>query len=469
MSVLDRLGSYTLAERPWTNPLPPTGASPGALSRFWRERVSACIALRERRDAMAKLLDNPGAAPDARPTREVILWRYSAKIRVKTAESVFERLHEIIAPDAQSLCDAECPHVEAGATPEQLKRWFDALDAAIARQRADLRKLPPDHVCFNDTWDQIHVYQQERAALERAIQGVPRAKPGLSHVQGYSTGTGLLIGATLTSDGAWVICGSGSGEIVYASTQDNDIQSIPHRGLIAVPSPDGRLIASAIDEDVMLSDARTGDFLRRFKGHENAALALRFTPDGRAFLSGGKRELFWHDVDDETSIALETEDTVGTIAFIDEGRRFLTAGTLGRITLWDTERRVRIAEMKGHLARISSLAISPAGDRVLSGDETGELRHWRITADGLSLESTHDGLGKLWSVAFVGDGERAVCGSDLGRLIVIDLNGGERTGVRFAVKDSLFAAGPYVVALPGTSRFMSADSNGIVRLWECTP
>ena len=237
--------------------------------------------------------------------------------------------------------------------------------------------------------------------------------------------------------------------------------------VIAEPSPDGHLIASAIDEDVMLSMRAPEISCGDSKGTRTRRWRS-FMPDGRALLSGGKRELFWHDVDDGTSIALETEDTIGTIAFIDEGRRFLTAGTLGRITLWDTERRVRIAEMKGHLARIRSLAISPAGDRVLSGDETGELRLWRITADGLSLESIHDGLGKLWSVAFVGDGERAVCGLDLGRLIVIDLNGGERTGVRFEVADSLFAAGPYVVALPGTSRFMSADSNGIVRLWECT-
>lgn len=56
------------------------------------------------------------------------LARYGQKIDIKVHEAVIALLHEIIAPDAPFLCAHDCSHVHAGASPDELRRFFDALD-----------------------------------------------------------------------------------------------------------------------------------------------------------------------------------------------------------------------------------------------------------------------------------------------------------------------------------------------------
>jgi WD40 repeat protein len=53
-----------------------------------------------------------------------------------------------------------------------------------------------------------------------------------------------------------------------------------------VRSPDQRLIASAADKSVSISDAATGKELLRVQAHKDKVTALAFTPDGRGLLSG---------------------------------------------------------------------------------------------------------------------------------------------------------------------------------------
>jgi WD40 repeat protein len=59
-------------------------------------------------------------------------------------------------------------------------------------------------------------------------------------------------------------------------------------GDIATPlafSPEGAILAAAVDREVWLWDLRTGEEIRRFTGHQGAVNAIAFAPDGRALVS----------------------------------------------------------------------------------------------------------------------------------------------------------------------------------------
>jgi hypothetical protein len=128
--TLYRLGTYRIEEKPWTNTAPSRGATGEELRRFWLKL------LRYHADQL-ELRHRPCECGGNSPSH--VQWKYGQKIEIKVHESVIELLHRIIAPGAPFLCDHACPHVDKGATPEQLRRFLDSIDAhaALCRENAE--------------------------------------------------------------------------------------------------------------------------------------------------------------------------------------------------------------------------------------------------------------------------------------------------------------------------------------------
>jgi WD40 repeat protein len=57
------------------------------------------------------------------------------------------------------------------------------------------------------------------------------------------------------------------------------------RGLAV--SPDGRTVAAAIRNEIMLWDVATGELRRTLRGHSNWVKSIAFSPDGKSLMSGG--------------------------------------------------------------------------------------------------------------------------------------------------------------------------------------
>jgi len=166
---LRRMGVYVVDELPWTNPLPERGVAPEGLSAHWLELVGAVVGKVQRRQAVTEAMDAASARGDVAAAMGANAWRYSAKIEIKTAESVLALLHRILAPGASFLCDAQCPHVTLGATPEQAKRFLDSLDAATADRRARWRDTKWDHPCYEDLQDELGVYEKCRGQFAKLL------------------------------------------------------------------------------------------------------------------------------------------------------------------------------------------------------------------------------------------------------------------------------------------------------------
>ena len=63
----------------------------------------------------------------------------------------------------------------------------------------------------------------------------------------------------------------------------------PDEVLSVAASPDGRfLLAGGQDGVAYLWDVKSGDLLRRYRGHRGKVTAVLFTPDGQRAVTGGE-------------------------------------------------------------------------------------------------------------------------------------------------------------------------------------
>jgi WD40 repeat protein len=68
-------------------------------------------------------------------------------------------------------------------------------------------------------------------------------------------------------------------------------------------------------------------------------------------------------------------DRVVAVAAL-HGERMVTGSYDGMLRLWDLKTGVMLKKMEGHRSRVRALAVSPDGEWIASGDESGELIAW---------------------------------------------------------------------------------------------
>jgi WD40 repeat protein/tRNA A-37 threonylcarbamoyl transferase component Bud32 len=159
------------------------------------------------------------------------------------------------------------------------------------------------------------------------------------------------------------------------------------------------------------------------------------------------------------------EDAVMAVAFSPDGARFVSAGADGVVQVWDRQSLQAVLRLRGHTAAVTAVAFSPDGRRLASGCADGSLYLWNITS-GESVAVWRGHAGPVTGLAFDPAGRRlASTGSGepaLGELKLWDAANGE---VRAAVtwKDLLAA----VVFSPDGRRLVTPTGHhGEVITWD---
>ena len=91
--------------------------------------------------------------------------------------------------------------------------------------------------------------------------------------------------------------------------------------------------------------------------------------------------------------------------------------------------------LKGHAAWISSLAFSPDGRTLASGDYKGEIRLWEVAGGG-ERARLRGHRGPVWALAFSPDGTQLASGASDGAVLLWDIAGRRSGGAAFPLEAS---------------------------------
>ena len=156
-----------------------------------------------------------------------------------------------------------------------------------------------------------------------------------------------------------------------------------------------------------------------FGEKERAFRSIDFSPDGKLLVSAGKNNFlagggvrFWK-LDKLSLLENKRPEGLGAhkIRYGPDGNTVVFLNNNEKIFVWDIA-TARYSTLKKHSARIRSLALSPKGNMLASGDINNELNIWDMKtrkAKGIRRNKDYYGNGVL-SVAFTPDGRLLASG-----------------------------------------------------------
>ena len=181
----------------------------------------------------------------------------------------------------------------------------------------------------------------------------------------------------------------------------------------------GRFAAAAHDWKISLWDAaQPAQPLHVLDGHENAVLALAYTPAATLLASGGadRTVKLWNLTTLEMLRTYRgSTDFVTAVALSPDGKSLAAASLDGTIRIWSTSSSRQKRRYSGHKGAVTSLAFSPDGERLVSGGADGTVRLWDIDRRR-AIRAFAGHRGKVDAVAFAPDGHRVASGGEDGSI-----------------------------------------------------
>lgn len=188
---------------------------------------------------------------------------------------------------------------------------------------------------------------------------------------------------------------------------------------------------------------------------------FRIMPDGKsALLVRGMVSVLWDlDTGAETNLKLSLGDNTSDIAISPAGEFLLTGSQNGRVQLWSLKHGKSIHDYPGAIFCVNGVALSPNGKRVLACSEQSVLVWDRDNPQDRRLMFAHDDI--IVGAAFAPDSQRILSGDQGGGVRL----GNAETG---AVIGQVKHAGR-VTALafhPDGRRALTACSDDTIRIWR---
>ena len=181
--------------------------------------------------------------------------------------------------------------------------------------------------------------------------------------------------ATASSDGSVKLSDAQSGSVMWARARTG-------RNGVAI-SPDGTLVAMAIEGAVDVMDGRTGDVLRALEisatdqSADRVGQTIAFSSNGKFLAAGGSDWVYVWRVGDWQRVELD-QIFVEALSFSPAGRRIVTSGPpglSGAAPVWDTLTGTQLGWLVG-VPRVTGVAFSPDGSRIATSSADGRLTLW---------------------------------------------------------------------------------------------
>ncbi len=147
-------------------------------------------------------------------------------------------------------------------------------------------------------------------------------------------------------------------------------------------SPDGKLLASLRDTEILLWEVETGKLLRVLQGHNFNAASLAFSPDGQQLASGAYNTTLrvWNVATGELTQEITGTDGVAGLQFSPDGTTLaVPVWRSGQAQVWDVKSGTLLKELDEYAGQsIISLAVGP-DNTLFTGHLDGNIRQWDTT------------------------------------------------------------------------------------------
>jgi WD40 repeat protein len=220
-------------------------------------------------------------------------------------------------------------------------------------------------------------------------------------VRALSGPTGWAMQVTFSADGGDVLVASGDRVVrvwdVAQGKETGQFQGHTDPVSSLALSPDGCLALSGSSQHQWfvpqpdngdrtgpwrLWDVATGKELRRLSTPPGQGGGVAFSPDGRLVLTGWNEQVVLWEV--RSGRELRSLDghggVVSCVAFSPDGRRALSGSWDRTVRLWDIASGAELRRFKGHTRPILRVAFSPNGWQAVSGSADGTVRLWDLAA-----------------------------------------------------------------------------------------
>ncbi len=160
-------------------------------------------------------------------------------------------------------------------------------------------------------------------------------------------------------------------------------------------SPDGELLATVMDNEIVLWAVKTGNQIGTLIGHKYDVQIIAFSPDSKTLASGGefrdKTMRLW-DIETGSSRVVMDPDwefrqykfeatVASTFAFSSDGQTLASGMKSGIIYLWETATGEIKQILRGHSDQVSHLFFSPDVKTLISASSDGSILIWDLTGN----------------------------------------------------------------------------------------
>ena len=285
--------------------------------------------------------------------------------------------------------------------------------------------------------------------------------------------------SAVTPDGRTVVTGTAAGDILFHEVEGRryNAKKLANLGLPVIAlavSADGRYLAAAgsspATKTLAIYDMASGKELHHFDNTPVMPGELKFATAANCLLAAGddsRLRVFAIGKNQDSVLPITWQghtNRVSGVAFSPDGRRIVSSGEDGVVKIWDGQTCKMVLELKGHLGSVYGVAWSANGKRIASASMDKTVKVWDADTGALLLTLTGH-TGPVSSVAFSTDNQRIVSGGgskEKGEVIVWDA---ARGGDLLTLQGH--TGGVMCVAIsPDGKRIVSGSWDTTLKVWD---